>query len=48
MIESGCKTVIGQREKGAGMRWSERGAQAVANVRRLLFNDEWSAHWAAA
>lgn len=48
MIESGCKTVIGQRQKGAGMRWSEPGAQTVANVRLLLFNDEWSAHWAAA
>jgi len=48
MIESGCKTVIGQREKGAGMRWSDAGAQTVATVRLLLFNDEWSAHWAAA
>ena len=48
MIESGCKTVIGQREKGPGMRWSETGAQTVANVRLLLVNDEWSAHWAAA
>jgi hypothetical protein len=48
MIESGCKTVIGQRQKGSGMRWSETGAQTVANVRLLLFNDEWSAQWAAA
>jgi hypothetical protein len=48
MIESGCKTVIGQREKGAGMRWRDAGAQTVAMVRLLLFNDEWSAHWAAA
>ncbi len=48
MIESGCKTVIGQRQKGAGMRWSETGAQTVANVRLLLFNDEWSDYWQAA
>lgn len=47
MIESGCKTVIGQREKGAGMRWSDAGAQAVANVRLLLFNQEWDDYWAA-
>jgi hypothetical protein len=47
MIESGCKTVIGQREKGAGMRWSEAGAQTVANVRLLLFNTEWDTYWAA-
>lgn len=48
MIESGCKTVIGQRQKGAGMRWTEAGAQTVANVRLLLFNDEWTTYWAAA
>ncbi|HET8522390.1 MAG TPA: hypothetical protein VFL82_04095, partial [Thermomicrobiales bacterium] len=48
MIESGCKTVIGQREKGAGMRWSDAGAQAVANVRLLLFNTEWDDFWQAA
>ncbi len=48
MIESGCKAVIGQRHKGAGMRWSDAGAQTVANVRVLLFNKEWDAYWAAA
>lgn len=48
MIESSCKTVIGQREKGAGMRWSDAGAQTVANVRLLLFNTDWSDYWAAA
>lgn len=48
MIESGCKTVIGQREKGSGMRWSDAGAQTVANVRRLLFNEEWTDYWRAA
>jgi hypothetical protein len=48
MIESGCKTVIGQREKGAGMRWSDTGAQTVANVRLLLFNTEWDVFWQAA
>ncbi len=47
MIESACKAVVGQREKGPGMRWTELGAQAVTNVRLLLFNDEWTAHWAA-
>lgn len=48
MIESACKAVIGQREKGPGMRWSAIGAQAVTNVRLLLFNDEWADYWAAA
>ncbi len=48
MIESGCKAIIGQREKGPGMRWTDAGAQTVANVRLLLFNDEWTDFWAAA
>jgi uncharacterized protein UPF0236 len=42
MVESACKLVIGVREKGPGMRWGVPGAQAVANVRVLLFNDQWS------
>lgn len=46
MIESGGKIVIGQRQKGSGMRWSDAGAQTVANVRLLLFNQEWSGVWA--
>jgi len=48
MIESACKTVIGQREKGPGMRWTDAGAQAVANVRVLLINDEWTDYWTTA
>jgi hypothetical protein len=39
MVESACKHLIGTREKGPGMRWSDRGAQTVAAVRVLLFND---------
>lgn len=41
MVESACKYVIGTREKGPGMRWSVAGAQAIANVRVLLFNEQW-------
>jgi hypothetical protein len=41
MVEGARKLVIGAREKGPGMRWSVAGAQAVANVRVLLFNDQW-------
>ena len=29
-VESACKTVIGQRMKGAGMRWGRDGADAVS------------------
>jgi hypothetical protein len=48
MVESACKTLIGMREKGPGMRWTVAGAQAVANVRVLLFNHEWDAYDVAA
>jgi len=41
MVESACKLVIAMREKGPGMRWHVPGAQAVANVRVLIFNDQW-------
>ena len=41
MVESGCKYLIGAREKGPGMRWGAAGANTVAQVRVLLFNDQW-------
>ena len=47
-VESACKPIVAAREKGPGMRWSVPGAQAVANVRVLLFNDEWDAYDLAA
>lgn len=48
LVESACKTLIGLREKGPGMRWTVAGAQAVANVRVLLFNHEWTEYDVAA
>jgi hypothetical protein len=48
VVESACKALIGMRQKGPGMRWSLPGAQAVANVRVLLFNDQWAGYDLAA
>jgi hypothetical protein len=48
MVESACKQLIGVREKGPGMRWSDAGAQAVAAVRVLLFNQLWETYDLAA
>lgn len=48
MVESACKHLIGAREKGPGMRWSDAGAHTVAAVRVLLFNDQWATHDLAA
>ncbi len=44
-IESSCKTLIEHREKGAGMRWSESGAQQVASLRALHRSGRWQAFW---
>lgn len=46
-IEAACKTVVGQRLKGTGMRWSEAGADAVCCLRALFKSerDQWEAFW---
>jgi hypothetical protein len=47
VVESACKTVVGQRLKGSGMRWGEAGAHALCHVRALYRSDEgqWDAFW---
>lgn len=46
-IESACKTVVGMRLKGAGMRWSEHGADALCQLRALFRSEkgQWEAFW---
>jgi hypothetical protein len=46
-VESACKTVVGQRLKGAGMRWTQRGSHAVCHVRALYRSEpcQWAAFW---
>ena len=39
VIESGCKTVIGQRFKQSGMLWSLKGAKALLPLRTLYKSD---------
>ena len=38
-VEAACKVVVGQRLKGAGMRWTEPGADAMLAVRTAVLND---------
>jgi hypothetical protein len=47
VVESACKTVVGQRLKGAGMRWGENGAHALCHVRALYRSEkgQWEAFW---
>ena len=46
-VESACKTVVGQRLKGAGKRWGEAGAHALCHVRALYRSEpgQWEAFW---
>jgi hypothetical protein len=46
-VESACKTVVGQRLKGAGMRWGADGADAVCHLRALFRSGDrqWEAFW---
>jgi hypothetical protein len=46
LVESACKRV-GQRLKGAGMRWGEDGADALCHLRALFLSDDgqWDAFW---
>jgi hypothetical protein len=45
-VESACKTLIEEREKGAGMRWTKAGAQAVATLRAFHRSGRWTMLWA--
>lgn len=47
VVESACKTVVGQRLKGAGKRWGEAGAHALCHVRALYRSEkgQWDAFW---
>lgn len=48
-IEAACKTVIGARMKGAGMRWSSEGTNTVAALRACYLSEpqRWDAFWNA-
>lgn len=48
-VESGCKRLVTQRLKGAGMRWGERGTDAMCHLRALILchPSQWDDYWAA-
>ncbi len=48
VVEAGCKTVIGQRLKQSGMRWTVRGANAVIALRCRLLSNRWDDLWRSA
>jgi len=48
VVEAGCKTVIGQRLKQSGMRWTVAGANAVIALRCRLLGNRWNDLWRSA
>ncbi|HEU5117736.1 MAG TPA: hypothetical protein VFT74_14000 [Isosphaeraceae bacterium] len=48
-IEAACKSVIGRRLKGTGMRWGVDGADGMSHLRALLVSepDQWDDYWAS-
>lgn len=46
-VESACKTVVGDRLKGSGMRWGEAGSDAVCHLRALYLSQPggWERFW---
>jgi hypothetical protein len=48
VVEAGCKTVVGQRLKHSGMRWTVAGANAVIALRCRLLSQRWDDLWRSA
>jgi len=48
VVEAGCKTVIGQRLKHSGMRWTVAGANAIIALRCRLLSHRWEDLWRSA
>ncbi|HWQ94347.1 MAG TPA: hypothetical protein VN418_02460 [Gammaproteobacteria bacterium] len=45
VVEAACKTLVTQRLKGSGMRWSHRGGQAILTFRALLQSERFERAW---
>lgn len=48
VVEAGCKTLIGQRLKQSGMRWTVAGANAIIALRCRLLSNRWDDLWRVA
>ena len=45
VVEATCKTLVTQRLKRSGMRWSEDGGQAILTLRSLIQSDRFERAW---
>ena len=46
VVEAACKTLVSQRLKLSGMRWSDEGAQAILRLRGWQQSDLFDQAWA--
>jgi hypothetical protein len=47
VVEAGCKTMVGQRLKPSGRRWTVRGANAIIALRCCELSGRWEEFWEA-
>ncbi len=45
VMEAGCKTIVGQRLKQSGMRWTVQGANAIIALRCTQISGRWEEFW---
>lgn len=45
VMEAGCKTIVGQRLKQSGMRWTVQGANAIIALRCCQISGRWEEFW---
>ena len=45
VIEAGCRTIVGQRLKQSGMRWTVTGANAIIALRCCQISGRWEEFW---
>jgi len=45
VVEAGCKTLVGQRFKGAGMHWSRYGLKRLLSIRTALCSNRYESFW---
>lgn len=45
VVEAACKTLVTQRLRQSGMRWSGDGAQAILTLRSLIQSERWASGW---
>jgi hypothetical protein len=45
VVEAGCKTVIAQRFKQSGMRWTVKGANSIIALRCCFMSNQWEDFW---